>query len=441
MPARRNALRRTIGNMSNSRLQKRVFEAVVNGRGRGGKRVQAVVAPFKKSPYPTRNIGSPTKVPAEARARGWGLYSGVRESLGVKSIPGKFIESALDARSKREYDEEWSTTIRKKQSAKQKAAAKVTTGSRMAQWAVDIQRNITNANEKNSRIVSSDAINMLKRQKNVMIVDLGTGAGKTILPIIQKLNPEQRRRVQVAIVDVSSKDLQASKQLLIQAGIPEKNIIVAATNFSDMKRNRVINSIAGKADIATSGAALHHISRSQVIFAEANKLLKKGGSFKFWDWCHPAWRSGTLLVAPKGAKVSTNGLAYSSNGKIVKAQRGTAFISQEKGKYKNQRSELEQTREMLSTWISLLNFSQEERAKYERHFDGLVAQGKPIHFSEYLQQLESVKPSSEAKPQVMEAHKTFENYRRALNGVGFTTKPPLFSSDSALLVHYSATKK
>jgi len=211
--------------------------------------------------------------------------------------------------------------------------------------------------------------------------------------------------------------------------------------LGEMANNSLVSSLAGKADMVTSGAALHHISRSQIVFSEANKLLKKGGSFKFWDWSRPAWRSGTLLVAPKGAKVSVNGLAYSLNGKIVKAERGTAFISRSRGEYKNQRSELRQTREMLSTWISLLNFSREERKKYEQEFDQLVAAGKPIKFAEYLQKLESIKPSSKAKPQVMEAHKTFTNYLRALKGVGFQTKTPLFSPDSGLLVHYSAVKK
>ena len=149
----------------------------------------------------------------------------------------------------------------------------------------------------------------------------------------------------------------------------------------------------------------------------------------------------SLIVAPKHAKVSVNGMAYSLNGKLVKAKRGTGFISQEKGKYKNQRSELAQTREMLSTWISLLNFSLEEKEKYIQHFDKLVAEGKPIHFARYLQTLESRKPSAEAKIQVMEAHKTFTNYLRAMRNVGFTTKPPIFSPDSGLLVHYSAVKE
>jgi hypothetical protein len=41
----------------------------------------------------------------------------------------------------------------------------------------------------------------------------------------------------------------------------------------------------------------------------------------------------------------------------------------------------------------------------------------------------------------MEAHKTWRNYERALKGSGLATGNPVFSPDSGLLVHYSATKK
>jgi len=436
----KSILNKTLKNYSNTQLKKRVFEAIVNGKGRGSKKVQTAVNPFGKSPYPTKNIGSPAKVPAEARPRGWGLYSKVRQSMGVKSIPGKFIEGALDARAKIEYEKEWSTSTKKKMGAEAKKATQVTTLSRMAQWATDIQKNIGNANERNGRIVSTDLIQRLNKQGNATIVDLGTGAGKTITPILKRLSSQQKQIVKVVLVDVSIKDLKTAKQMLIQLGVPEKNISICAADFNNLNKNKLVQSLAGKADLITSGAALHHISRSQKIFSQAEKLLKKGGAFKFWDWSHPAWRAERLLIAPKGAKVSTNGLAYVVNGKLMKAERGTAFISQELGKYKNQRSELAQTKEMLSTWISLLNFSQEERVKYEQHFDNLIASGKPIHFSEYLKQLEGVKPSSNAKPQVMEAHKTYQNYLRALKGVGLTTKAPIFSPDSGLLVHYSAVK-
>jgi SAM-dependent methyltransferase len=434
-------LRRVSKNYSNSALRKRVFDAVVNGKGRGGRKVQQAVNPYGKSPYPTRNIGSPVKVPAEVRAHGWGLYSKVRGAIGVKSIPGEFIEQALDARSKIEYEKEWSTTTKKKMSAEAKKAAQVTTQLRMAEWKEDITRNITNANAKNGKIVANDVISRLRKQKEVILADLGTGAGMTIAPVIRNLSREQRQRVKIFLVDVSEKDLKNAKQMLAGMNVPEKNITICATDFNNMLHNKAIQSIAGKADVITSGAALHHISRSQKIFSQVEKLLKKGGSFKFWDWSHPAWRAETLLVAPKGAKVSANGLACVIEGRLIRASRGAAFISQEAGKYPNQRSELAQTKEMLSTWISLLNFSQEERTKYEQYFDSLITEGKPIRFADYLKRLESVAPSSVAKPQVMEAHKTYQNYMRALNGVGLKAQVPVFSPDSGLLVHYSATKK
>ncbi len=155
----RRILKHTLGNYSNNSLRKKVFEAVVNGKGRGARKVQQAVNPYGKSAYPTRNIGSPTKVPAEVRPHGWGLYSKVRGAMGVKSIPGEFIERALDARAKIEYEKEWSTTTKKKMSAEAKKAAQITTQSRMAQWAVDIQRNIGGANSRNGRIVAREVIN------------------------------------------------------------------------------------------------------------------------------------------------------------------------------------------------------------------------------------------------------------------------------------------
>jgi SAM-dependent methyltransferase len=111
------------------------------------------------------------------------------------------------------------------------------------------------------------------------------------------------------LVDVSAKDMETAKQVLVGMGVQAKNVKALKVNFGELAKSRVIRNLAGKADLVTAGASLHHLSKSETIFREVNNLLKANGSFKFWDWCHPAWRAGILRVAPKGARVSINGRA------------------------------------------------------------------------------------------------------------------------------------
>jgi len=264
------------------------------------------------------------------------------------------------------------------------------------------------------------------------------------VPIVERLNSGQRRKLSIVLVDVSAKDLKTAKEALVAMGVQAKNIKTLKVNFGELGKSRAIRNLAGKADLVTAGASLHHLSKSETIFTEVNHLLKADGSFKFWDWCHPAWRAGTLQVAPKGAKVSINGRAYSHRGKIVRAGRGTAFISQGipkgRGSYKAP-SELAQTREMLYTWISLLNFPQSERTRFKQWFDRKVKAGKPINFEECLQGLEEKAPSKPAQIEVMEGHKLYRLYERALRGSGLAPNATRFYTGSNLLAHYEAKKR
>ncbi|MBT4871000.1 MAG: class I SAM-dependent methyltransferase [Candidatus Diapherotrites archaeon] len=421
-------------------MRKKVMDAVVHGKGKGGRTIQSHLEATRTQAYPTHMLGNKSKVPRESY-QGWGHIPTVRKAIGNPHIPGRVIKEALYERSAKAYEAEWNAAARK---GKLKASAKAGTKQKMDQWAKDITRNITNANARNGQFVANEVKRRIgandKAGRLTTLVDLGSGAGKTIFPTVEKLSPSQRKKVRVTCVDVSSKDFPTIKKGLLALGVPKENILLIKASFGSLLKNPKLRSLAGEADVVTSGAALHHMSRSETVFSEVQKLLKKGGSFKFWDWSHPTWRAPNLVIAPKGAEVSINGRAYKHNGKIVRGKSGMAFISQRPGKRRNLRSELAQTREMLSTWVSLLNFSAKEKQAFRQWFDRRVESGKPINFESYLKRLQGKRPSKKAEIEVMEAHKTWQNYSRALKGSGMNFGRPVFSPDSGLLVHYSAKK-
>jgi len=435
--------------------RKVVFDAIVKGTGKGSRVINSLLNPAERRAYPSFMLGSRAKVPRESYY-GWRLVPQIREALAKalpgRHIPGFVIKEALYKRSAIEYEKEWTTSPEKRwkkapgvKAYPQKGVQ--TTKQRMAQWAADIQKNINFANRKNAELILPELrkkLDAAKKPGQVTIIDLGSGAGKTIMPTIEKLNPTQKKKISITLVDVNAKDLQTAKTALIAIGVQSKNIKTLKVNFGSLGKNRAIRNLAGKADLVTAGASLHHLSKSETIFREVNTLLKADGSFKFWDWCHPAWRAGTLRVAPKGAVVSINGRAYSYRGKISRAERGTAFISQKipkgRGSYKAP-SELAQTREMLYTWISLLNFPQSERTRFKRWFDRKVKAGKPINFESYLTTLENRLPSKPAQIEVMEGHKLYRLYERALRGSGLAPNATRFYTGSNLLAHYDVKKK
>jgi hypothetical protein len=96
---------------------------------------------------------------------------------------------------------------------------------------------------------------------------------------------------------------------------------------------------------------------------------------------------------------------------------------------------------MLSTWVSLLNFSQPERRKFEKWFDRQVETGRPISFEAYLQRLEKKMPSKPAQIEVMEGHKLYRLYERAFRGSGLAPNATRFYTGSNLLAHYDVKKK
>ncbi len=436
----------------NTSDKKAVFEAIVKGKGRGSRDVNNLLNSAGKRPYPSFMLGSKAKVPRESYY-GWKLVPEIRSALGKampgKHIPGSVIKEALYKRSAAEYEKEWTTSPKERW----KKAPKVriypqkgvqTTKQRMAQWAKDITKNINFANSKNAELISPELKRKIAKNGQATLVDLGTGAGKTVIPIIERLNTNQRKKISITLIDVSVKDLKTAKQLLTEIGVPSQNVKALKVNFGGVEKSRAIKNLTGKADIVTAGASLHHLSKSETIFRQVNNMLKQDGSFKFWDWSHPAWRAGTLKIAPKNARVSINGRAYSYKGEIMRAERGTAFVSQEipkgRGSFKA-RSEISQVREMLSTWVSLLNFPQAERTRFNKWFDRRIKSGKPINFESYLQKLEKTAPSKPAQIEIMEGHKLYKLYERALRGSGLAPNATRFYSESNLLAHYEVKKK
>ena len=418
------------------------------------KDIQRHFEPYAKREYPSRMSSDKSRVPMEFGARQWGHMEFMERALKTPELARQIAKDplarreferamfdALQERALKAYAEEWR--------ALSPRAIETLIGRAKASGPKPTP---TLANEHNARMVASDVMQRLRKQKTVTIVDLGCGGGGTIMPIINSIPKEHRHRVNVILVDVMGKGLKSTKQKLMRRGLIGKGQVVAVpANISKLMESDKIASYFGSADIVTSGAALHHVAAIEPTFNGVKRLLKKGGSFIFWDWGHTAWRAPNLVIAPQGARVDKYGQYYSQGRRTVEAPKQTAFISREKISGVTQGRaprEIETVRSMLSTWVSLLHFPAQRKAEFLDWFDKKVRVGAPINFGEYLKKLEGKAldkgmPGAEIK--YWEGHRPPELYHDAMRGVGLIsekTRPfTMYSTESPLLYQMHVTKE
>lgn len=259
-----------------------------------------------------------------------------------------------------------------------------------------------------------------------------------------------RKNVRVVLIDVMPAGLKSTAQKLMRMGLNGKEQVIAISeNLSKLVQNNKVAHLFGTADIVTSGAALHHVAAIEPTFEGVKRLLKKGGSFIFWDWGHTAWRAPKLVIAPEGARVDKYGRFYEKGIKTRHAEKGTGFVSRGKiaavtGKAP---TEHQTVRDMLSTWISLLHFPEQRKAEFLQWFDRKAARGEPIEFAEYLKKLEGAAlekgmPKSEIK--YWEGHRPPELYQNAMRTVGLIGEGrpfTIYPTASSLLYQMKARKE
>ncbi|MFH0954596.1 MAG: methyltransferase [Candidatus Micrarchaeota archaeon] len=439
------------------KIRKKVFRAMGLGRGplvQGTQpRLQRYFEPFSSKQYPTNRSADASRVPMEFGARQWGHTEFLQNALKSPAIARqiardpiariefeKAIFDALQERALKAYSEEWSALSPKTISTLIERAKRTASKPTPAL-----------ANEHNARMVAQEAMQRLQKGKMVTIFDLGCGGGGTIIPIIDSIPQESRHKIQVVLIDVMPTGLKSTARKLMRRGLVGKGQIIAIKeNISKLMGNDRIARLFGTADIITSGAALHHVSAIEPTFEGVKRLLKKDGAFIFWDWGHTAWRAPNLVIAPEGARVDKYGRFYEQGTRTTEAGKKTAFVS--RGKIAGisggrAPTEYQTAREMLSTWIKLLHFSEERKQGFLEWFDRKALRGEPINFAEYLKrvegaQLEKGMPRAELK--YWEGHRPPELYHDAMRNVGLIgeNKKPftIYSTQSPLLYQIKVRK-
>jgi len=415
--------------------------------------------PYEHARYPTRMAGDKTKLPMEFR-RGWSLTlekilnilndrelaKRVATDPNIRTEFKKALQEALFERGIRAYEEEWAHL-------KGKDIAERVVGRAQPQkiGKKTVKPTPWLANEFNARLALLDVrkgISKLKKGQYYTILDIGAGAGGTILPIVERLSPQERSKLRILLVDIMSAGLKEAKEALKKLGLSENQIITVRGNIATMLRYEKLKQYLGKIDLVTSGAAIHHTPDVTPIFKAVYNLLKRGGVFCFWDWGHAAWRAPNLKVAPKGAKVDKTGQYWEKGLHEKEAGPEEAFISRGRTRGIHPAywapTELQGVKMMFKIWISLLGYPKGEQQRFVKWFDERVKKGAPINFLEYLKRLEKKKPEFESPFLFWEGHKPPELYQDALMKVGFISerKRPftIYSTESPLLYQIKIRK-
>jgi len=424
--------------------RKIVFKAMgVEGKGTiaelSRRDIQRHFKPYTHRQYPTKMTSDASRVPMEFGARQWGHIDFMKNALKSPALARQIAKDplarieferalfdALQERALKAYAEEWASLSPKTISTLIGRAKKQSRGSKRFWKSFGVKERPTPAiaNENNANMVAHEAMLKLKKGKPVTIADLGCGGGETIVPIINSIPKEFRKNVRVVLVDVMATGLKSTRQRLVRRGLNGKGQVISIKeNISRLMQNDRVAQLFGNADIVTSGAALHHVASIDPTFEGVKRLLKKGGSFIFWDWGHAAWRAPRLVIAPTGARVDKFGRYYEKGTRTRYAEKQTAFVSRSKvgGVRGKAPKEIQTVKDMLSTWISLLHFPEKRKAEFLEWFDRKAARGEPIEFSDYLKRLEGArleKGMTKSEIRYWEGHRPPELYHDAMKRVG-----------------------
>ena len=163
-------------------------------------------------------------------------------------------------------------------------------------------------NEHNAETAAETAHQLLLKRKKgfVTILDVGTGTGGTIIPVLRKLaarHPDALSRTRV-VLNCVQPNLKEVKEKLEDLGVSWKNVVLVPTTFyafsqamgvrgmpeehpwpfADSETLRKIKGMKGKIDVIVSGATLNNLPRSSLAFDTLYALLSKGGRALLWDW-------------------------------------------------------------------------------------------------------------------------------------------------------------
>ena len=166
-------------------------------------------------------------------------------------------------------------------------------------------------NANNARLAAEDVIikTFPPKNKTVTLLDVGTGAGGTILPVLERLkqyhyaSPEVFGKLKIYL-NCLQPNLDEVKEKIAAYGVKKENIITVPTTFyafsqamgvrgmpkihpwqfADAEQFHELHKLRGKVDIIISGASMNNLPRSKLAFDTLHALLKPKGKAFLWDW-------------------------------------------------------------------------------------------------------------------------------------------------------------
>ncbi|GEM_PF-2659618 len=436
-----------VGSMvSTEQIREVVFRAISGVEGKSlressNPRVHRLLRPFDGADFPLNRIHDFSRVQRGAQkqwvdkkqiteiikslpeAKAARVNSGVSVKEFFRVLP-RIVDEAIEYRGYRAYEEEW------KSQSETQVREVVNAASGLPK----------KANELNAEETAKIVKNRLRTQERVAVFDVGTGGGGTIIPMVQKLTPEEKKRIDVFCLDVMQHGLDRAKKALLgrtveefvagkwqkvrylEKGLKPEQVVTINANFYDIallqKGRRAppnysgtvekIRPLVGKIDVVISGAAIHHSPNTQPVFSGLHLLLKPNGRIHIFDWGHYARTKREIELHSKGMK------------QRVPVTKGNAP------------KKAETVYGMNRAWASLFWTYPKVGEKLERDMRAHEAGKKPFDFQKWIvenrklikklkdaEKYKAAKKSGAIPPCCMEGHEPLPERIRAMRQAGF----------------------
>ncbi|MFA4946120.1 MAG: class I SAM-dependent methyltransferase [Candidatus Micrarchaeia archaeon] len=391
----------------------------------GNPAINELLRPNARDAFPLNRFHDYSRLPME-HWREWIDFDAITAELMKNKRISKLVEiegsaalektlkEVMNWRAMTSYEEEWSNR----------------TGAEIKKSVVEPSKGLpADANEENAKGAAKDLHDRIAERGNASLMDLGCGGGGTIIPVIAELYPEERRKLDVHLVDVTNAGLKETKRKLKAMGV--RNVKTYKTNFYELAYRvigaktpprlfnplRLLSGVAlgkkaralrGKLDVIVSGAALHHAADVEPIFKAVSEMTRKDGTVHLFDWGHSRTETQTINLNDPRLKEKVYPVA-------------------------NAPSHLDTIRAMSQTWLSLWGYAPEAKELLVKRLN----QGGEFNFAEWLTEnkarLEPLreKPKSRFRllrkkegylPWCMEGHRNPAEYVRLLEKYGFKTE-------------------
>lgn len=449
-------------------LRKAVFDAVSGDPRRSVREssdpvIHKLLRPFDGTAFPTIQVQDFSRVQKSAGWPNTNAILGRLERLpSVTRASGKrvsrnrlakLVDEALEFRAARSYAEEW-----RAHSNEVIREVVASTGGLPNQ-----------ANAFNGAEVAGAIRRTLSKQARARVMDIGTGGGSTILPVLQALSPSERARVDVVLQDIMPAGLSRARNALLgkpvetfengawvrsrllDHGLKPSQIKIIQCNLFDFQlidprveappgytgKRAELRKLVGKVDVVTSFAAIHHMRNSEPFLRGVYRLVKPGGRFIHGDWGHFA-RAGRTI-----------GLHEEHMNRSVQVTRGKAPTPAHTAKAMNE------------AWLSLFWAKPQMGAQLKRDMQAAKRAGRPFNFLQWIKKNEKLIRANRdkakfaratrtgAKPAFcMEGHEPLQNRVANMRTAGFRVtdyhfpfyKSPRQKGVAGLLYHVNAHK-